>query len=107
MRLAELWVVNRDLKASDFPSISWTVLLVEVFVDDATPLEEQEGPATSKKKQGTETWIYKEHVFKFELKTRLLFAFTLHMSEFVFFYYYYKSSLVCEIVDVQWINIYK
>lgn len=52
--------MNRDLKASDFSSISWMVLLVEGFVDDATPLEEPEGPGTTGK-QGREKWIYKEH----------------------------------------------
>lgn len=49
MRLAELWVVNRDLKASDFSSISWMVLLVEDFVDGAVSLEEPEGPAATGK----------------------------------------------------------
>lgn len=53
VRLAELWVVNRDLKASDFSSISWMVLLVEGFVDDPASLEEPEGPAATGK-QGTE-----------------------------------------------------
>lgn len=57
MRFAELWVVNRDLKASDFSSISWMVLLVEDFVDDATPLEEPEGPAATAKQGGRKTDI--------------------------------------------------
>lgn len=47
VRLAELWVVNKDLKASDFPSISWMDLLVESFVDDVAPLEDPEGPAST------------------------------------------------------------
>lgn len=85
VRLAELWVVKRDLKASDFPSIFWMDLLVEGFVDELATLEDPEGPAaTGQKKNG---YINKakpsshpsRSVFKFELKTRLLFAFHLHM----------------------------
>lgn len=58
VRLAELWVVNRDLKASDFPSIFRLDLLVPGFVDDSASFEDPEGPATSgQKKKG----LYKEH----------------------------------------------
>lgn len=50
VRLAELWVVNRDLKTSDFSSIVWTDLLVPVDVEDFVTLkelEDPEGPATA------------------------------------------------------------
>lgn len=49
-RLAELWVVNRDLKASDFSSIDWMDLLVVELEESLEPLEEledPEGPATA------------------------------------------------------------
>lgn len=54
VRLAELWEVNRDLKASDFSFMSWTDLLVAEVVEDLAPLEEleeledPEGPATAR-----------------------------------------------------------
>ncbi len=44
-------MVNRDLKASDFSSISWMDLLVAEVVEDLEPLEEledPEGPATAR-----------------------------------------------------------
>ena len=50
VRLAELWVVNRDLKASDFSSMFWMDLLVPEAVESLLPLEEledPEGPATA------------------------------------------------------------
>lgn len=53
VRLAELWVVNRDLKASDFPSIFRLDLLMAGFVDDSAPFEDPEGPATSGQKNKT------------------------------------------------------
>lgn len=40
-------MVNRDLKASDLPSMSWMDLLVVDAVEDFVPLEDPEGPATS------------------------------------------------------------
>lgn len=93
VRLAELWVVNRDLKASDFPSIFRLDLLVAGFVDDSASLEDPEGPATSgqKRKKGyIKNMSPPRHpsrsVFKFELKTSLWFAFTLHMMSQECFY---------------------
>lgn len=50
VRFAELWVVNRDLKASDFSFMSWMDLLVAKLVEDLEPLDEledPEGPATA------------------------------------------------------------
>lgn len=50
VRLAELWEVNKDLKASDFSSMSWMDLLVPVAFEDFVTLEEledPEGPATA------------------------------------------------------------
>lgn len=50
-RLAELWLVKRDLKISDLSSIFWTERLVaEVLL----LVELEDGPATSKiKKKST------------------------------------------------------
>lgn len=54
VRLAELWLVNRDLKTSDFSSMLWTDLLVAEVVEDVLPLEDleeaddPEGPATAR-----------------------------------------------------------
>jgi len=53
VRFAELWEVNRDLKASDFSDMSWMDLLEAELVEDLEPLEEleeledPEGPATA------------------------------------------------------------
>lgn len=50
VRLAELWVVNRDLNASDFPSMHWIDLLVVVEAVDGfkllEELEDPDGPAS-------------------------------------------------------------
>lgn len=51
VRLAELWVVNRDLKTSDFSFMTWMDLLVAEVVEDMAPLaelEDPEGPATAR-----------------------------------------------------------
>lgn len=50
VRLAELWVVNKDLKASDFSFISWMDLFVAEADEDLVALDEledPEGPATA------------------------------------------------------------
>lgn len=55
-RLAELWVVKRDLKASDFSSMSWIDLLVAEAAKDLehfVELEAPEGPATAGREKDT------------------------------------------------------
>lgn len=56
VRLAELWVVKRDLKASDLSSISWMERLVAAPAEDLAPLEtleDPEGPATAARSRTT------------------------------------------------------